>query len=178
MSTRFGRNKRRRAREALQAMEAQASQLQQETTQLQQRLENLREHARTQHELVELQRRKLSDAEMFTRRVAHMVGRHSMIVGAAVPATLQMTLENADRYGFQMPTLDMTRHAIMHTLRIQSVADHFSQVLHVDAQLANQRSRYSISGYAIRHSSPEELVDHIGPSIMRQLAEMLKGYPG
>lgn len=175
MSRRFGRNQRRRAREAIAAAE--------------QNIKKLQWATRMNLELLDLQRRKLRDAEDFQREVAEIVGRQAIIAGEPTSLNLgRTTFKQADGWRVIAPrplpsieelmaptmALEPMRYEVLRLLDIELVADKMRGQMHAWVQIAGAEVCYAMTESAFRGMTDHELMHRLVEPIARQLAMELK----
>lgn len=175
MSKRFGRNQRRRAREAIEAAQSE--------------VQLLRRGIDLNVALINEQRRKLDEARNFTKDIARIVGREAVIAG--VPTMLDMPLPRdvALRSGIRVTpprhmedlamSLDVMdvqpiRHEILRLLDVRMVRDILSQQMHFRVELADQTTGYTISEMALERMTAQEIAQRIAPEIAQHLSAELK----
>lgn len=173
MSKRFGRNQRRRAREAIAALEAKAA--------------NLEEAYRRETGLMRDISRRLQDANDHARAVAEIVGSNAIAAGE--PITLQyQCMKNARDFRLAVPpmraeyslmttqsaSMEFIMDETMHLLQCDAVASLTSHEMHCYVQLANGSIGYAISGAALMQRDNRELIELIVPKIARGLVEAIK----
>lgn len=178
MSKRFGRNQRRRAREALQQAQDHAS------TRIGE-LSSVLETART--ELIN-RAAKLKEAEDFTREVAAIVGRESIIAGHETPLNVGMSKDEAVRYGVrfsprqEFPSISLTqasmsieqvRYEILSVLDVKAVREMMRQCVTLRVQFNDRVMAYSLSQSAIARMTPDELNRRLIPEIARDISTAL-----
>jgi hypothetical protein len=167
MSRRFGRNQRRRMREALAASEKSADQLKALTDSLSARL---------------------IEADDFSFVVGSIVGRQAIIAG--VPVTLDYRWDrqkSGDRIAaypyqpalfdvaLQQPVpVDAVRLEILDLLDVKVVQDVMRPQLHALVTLADKTVGYAISQSAIKRMTDQEITRVITPQIVRLLVQNLK----
>lgn len=175
MSQRFGRNQRRRAREAIQAA--------------QEEVHALRYALDVNNALIQEQGRKLREAEAFAREVARMVGREAVIAGVPTQFDAGMPRDEALKYGIRttpprqfdnwidaadVMSVQAVRYEILRLLDVRTIRDIMSQQMHVRVQLADLTTGYSMSEMALSRMTAREIAQRIAPEIAQHLAEQLK----
>ncbi len=181
MSKRFGRNQRRRAREAL----AQAH------AELQERELASRETLRgAEMALVAYieARDKLKEAEDFMREVASIVGRESIIAGEPTPLMVGMTKDEAASYGIgyspraEVPTFDITatdmsieqmRYEILTVLDVKAVRDVMRACVNLRVTFSDKTIGYTLSQMAIARMTKSELHARLAPEIAHDISRAL-----
>jgi hypothetical protein len=167
---RFGRNQRRRAREAIAALQ-------------QQQAQTLDKLAATQSDLFK--------ANDFARQVAEVVGREAIIAGEPVELDYQYQrrerrLDSIRHWPYKpVPAfwpwqevanapIEWVRAETLHLLDIQLIADVLRHQMHAMVTIADEDAAYAISGSALRRMSAREIEASIAPHIARMLAARLK----
>lgn len=174
MSRRFGRNQRRRAREAIAAAEG--------------RIENLSAALECDRALLASQRRKLGEAEAFQREVAEIVGREAIIAGKPVCLDYEFarygdSIEFVPKQSFPAISLlnsvehahvERVRSETLHLLDVDVVADELRYQIHARVRLAGSQAGYAISASALRRMPEKKLVPKIAEEIAVLLVRDLK----
>lgn len=175
MSKRYGRNQRRRAREALAAA--------------QERISNLVYSGAMDRALLGNVRAKLREAEDFQRDVAEIVGRHAVIAG--VPTGLNLgrtTFRQADGWRviaprplpsveeMMRPNMELTamRDEVLRLLDIELVADKLRGQMQAWVTIAGAEVCYGMTEAAFRDMTEPELMRRLVEPVARQLAAELK----
>jgi hypothetical protein len=187
MSSRFGRNKRRRAREQLaaaQAMLAQANEAIGELT-----LAKL-VHSQLLHGL----RADLDQRDQFLRDVGEIVGRTSILAGQ--PVKLNYKFERARNsmgrtapgenslvvypeflFDWRQPIEDAetctVQTEIMELLDVQVVVDQLRPMMHAYVTMADESVAYGLTHTAIRRMTRAELKAHLQDKVAAELLELL-----
>lgn len=173
MSRRFGRNQRRRAREALAAEQMRAGGI----------------------ELALSQARRNEDAQASLARalgkcaqeVAAQVGRHALIAGE--PSPFEFTLPCGQKKFSMVPHQPLMmmdpcdslaidaqlHHQTMNLLEVEAVRDHFSKQMHCMVRLAGKGAGYSISTAALQQGGRDQLVRTISGQIAEHLLLQIRG---
>lgn len=166
MSKRFGRNQKRRMREALAAAQATAD-----------RLDYARE---LDQALLRNQSSTISKLREFFLEVGQMVGRASVIAGE--PPFLSngfdgMRLTPFGRHPAMAPTnppeFEKFQDEILRILSIEAIRDTFSKAVHFRVGLADKEAAYGISESALDMMPAEMLESRIAHEIASQIAEVL-----
>lgn len=165
MSKRFGRNQRRRAREALAAEVA--------------RVEAL-EHARTMDAgLLAKQGRSLEELRARLAEVAYLVGHGSIIAGHPTELTGgfdgMRVVPKKPLAPFEMrgDVLEAVTCEVLRLLEVDVVRDRFARWMHFRVQLSNARAAYGITESAI-HGMPVDAIERLLlPQIAADLARLL-----
>lgn len=176
MSKRFGRNQRRRAREALAASETEIA--------------LLKRGMELDRHLMRSIRQDLEEARAFQRDVAAIVGRQAVIAGEPVNLDLgRMTFDQAD--GWRVipilparwtvpsftdapPTMEAIRHEILRLLDIELVADRMRGQMQAWVRIAGAEVCYGMTESAFRAMTEPELMRQLVGPVARQLAMELK----
>lgn len=171
MSKRFGRNQRRRAREALASANSS--------------IEGLRIGRTMDAGLLIDMGRRLRDADDFARAVGEMVGREAIIAGEPVDTGLtayridgsMRALPNERvqaRPSFDIPmSASNVRIEVLRLLDIKVIADSMSRQMHCHVTLDDKTIAYAISDSALLRMTRSELERRMVPEIARQLADEL-----
>ena len=162
MGQRFGRNQRRRAREALHSVASQLQSVRERLSQVQHQHQSL---ARASSELSDVNQRN----EVLLAQARLLLGKHSI---AFDPRPLAVPRVERDG-SFRVNTSD-GRMATMHTVDIRAEPDWLKGMLHVTAMVGDQRAGYAISEGAMFHGPNELLAKHIGKLIAERLVVDLK----
>ncbi len=176
MSKRFGRNQRRRAREAL-AVEVQ-------------RTEQTARLASDRLQMYQNCSRELDNLREFFGHVARRVGRESILVGGEVDAEL----DGPDVHSFrvivrdEMPSYRVGAVAMpamakmqakmqaqmMHRLEVKAVRDSFAQQIGVRCYLGNAQAGIAMSDQFLARSTEQELAHRIAQELAQCLARDIK----
>jgi hypothetical protein len=174
MSKRFGRNQRRRAREAL------AAQVEQTTA--------AREEAQDRLSMYHYERQKSAEMRRFFKDVARRVGEQAFIAGGKSAIGIQKPGQTLRAVVFE--ELDFSRVTApaatsrmmtetLHHLETRAVRDPFRQELLFEAYLNGKSAGVCLSESLINRVSKEELVhviqNSVAPQLAHHLAEALKG---
>lgn len=169
MSKRFGRNQKRRMREALAAAQATAD-----------RLEYARE---LDQALLRNQSSTISQLRDFIGDVGQMVGRASVIAGEPPFLTngfdgMQFApVDRSQGYvpeaGDSPPTLEEFQYEILRLLSIEAIRDKFSKTIHFRVGLSDKEAAYGISESALAMMPTEALKNRMAHEIAGQIAEFL-----
>lgn len=171
MSRRFGRNQKRRMREALAAETARAD-LQTSAT-----LATLRRFQQVDPDL-----RNLQD---FFVMVADRVGRESILVNGEAEADLngpevrqfRATIKEQFPMAWRLnnvPTIEKVKCEIMHRLEVKAVRDYFAHQIVVRCYLYGEEVGVALSESLMKRSTEEELTHTIGQELARCLAKEIK----
>lgn len=170
MSRRFGRNQRRRAREALADSDKKIVQLQSGM---------MMDRALLSH-----QSEKIRKAEEFAREIADIVGRFSIIAGEPVRMAgvcfdrMQIYAKESQSYAsynsFDFSPTEFLRSETLRLLKIKAVSGIFKSKMHVMVTLADKTVGYCLTESALHGMSAEWIERRIAPEIARQLAQYLK----
>jgi hypothetical protein len=183
MSKRFGRNQRRRAREALAAA-------QQEIDSRDRQIGGLREVRQMDRALLDQQARELREARDFARDVARAVGRSCVYAGVALPQSFHADRYEAATYGMRvalppeirhvdafgstvMLTVEQVRYEVIRLLDIQAVRDQLRGQMHFRVQLAGGVVGYAISEMALTRMPREELERRLVPEMAAAISRLL-----
>lgn len=181
MSRRFGRNQRRRAREAQAALQAENDALLGE-------IDSLRDMMAADRQLLCEQGEKIRAADDFTRKVGNLVGRRSIIAGEPPRIRIRMPIADALVFGFLMdqPRLAFPRllddssvigdirAQVLRVLDVRAAADYFSRMVHIEAELDNQKVRYAVSDEMLHELNAQELAEIISRPLIQMLAQVVK----
>lgn len=175
MSRRFGRNQRRRMREAL--VEAQ------QTTSS--AVAVAAQRGRRVNELVDEAR----DLRTMLDEIADRVGRYA--IAAGVPHNFEARWLQRGKGRFQMDvppdmpsmctfgnSMDMTMRFYDETMRlleVEAVRDDFARQMHCRVTFDEHAIGYAISDHALRNMTAKEIERRIAPEIARLLVAELKG---
>lgn len=171
MSKRFGRNQRRRAREAL-AAELQRSQL-------------FAKSADQWKGIHDFCSRELSSMNRFFEMVARRVGRESILVGGEAEADIDSPDVREFRahvipdlefvgIGPSSMTTECVKMEIMRRLDIKAVRDVFSQQIVVRCFLGNVDFGIALSETLLKRSTEEEIAHTLSKELARRLAHEIK----
>lgn len=174
MSKRFGRNQRRRAREALAASE--------------QRINDLECAIVMEGGLMASTRAKLSEARAFQRDVAEMVGREAVIAGEVTTLDYKWDADHGDHINYvprQQLSMAMLcdrseqeiyemRHEVLRLLNVEAVNEVMRHMVHARVTLADERVGYGISEAALRRMSRDQLRKTIYEPMLDMLVDALK----
>lgn len=173
MSRRFGRNQRRRAREALAASEQSISDLETAMT--------------LDRALLRDQGRRLREYEYFQRDVVDLVGREAVIAGEPTTLDLKWDERDGDRI-HHAPYQPLTmariidrswqdsyavRDEVLRLLQVETVAEPMRQQVHARVTLADERVGYAISESALQRLSRDQIRKAIGEPMLRMLVDAL-----
>lgn len=190
MSARFGRNKRRAAREALAATQVQLN----ETAQALRATQSKRATAEMQAERAEREakdaKRDALQQKRYFDAIVSMVARESMLAGE--PSVLHNAgtwdyLERGDRINMiplePMPSLErlmgqsidsMTvTYEVLRLMQVSKVYDRLRGVIHAKIHLADHTVGYAISEKALRTMSANELYSYLLPEVSEKLGKLL-----
>jgi hypothetical protein len=173
MSKRFGRNQRRRAREALAAAE--------------QQIADLRLTIKMDRELLRSQSIQIAAANEFTREVAEIVGREAIIAGKPVRLDYEWDRKrNGDRINIaphrpfthllsvESAPIEMVRYETLYLLDVEEIADVLRNQMHAHVTLADKTVGYAISESALRRMTEHELRRRLAPEIAHGLVRSIK----
>lgn len=174
MSRRYGRNQRRRAREAL----AEAGK----------RNELLEAAIKLDRGMLRRLREKLERAEAFQREVAEIVGRQAVIAGEPTSMNLgRVTFQQADGWRVTPPRhfslvelahqpmeLEPLRAEVLRLLDIELIADKMRGQMQAWVTIAGAEVCYGMTEAAFRGMTDHELMRRLVEPVARQLALELK----
>jgi hypothetical protein len=175
MSRRYGRNQRRRAREALAAAD--------------ERIGNLETAMKMDRALLARQRGEIQRSEDFQREVAEIVGREAIIAGVPVRMSYSFqrygdSIEFVPRQPFSAIALlnsvehthiKAVRRETLHLLDVDVVADQLRHQIQARVKLAGSQAGYAISTKALIRMPEKELVPRIAEEIAVLLVRDIKG---
>lgn len=173
MSRRFGRNQRRRAREAL-AVEVQ-------------RTEQTARLATDRLEMYRNASRELDKLREFFAIVAQRVGRESILVGGEIEAEIEAPDVHSFRVhmreemspfaslrGAPPTTVAKVQSQIMHRLEVKAVRDSFARQIVVRCYLGRAQAGIALSEIFIDRSTEHELQHRIAQELAQCLAQAIK----
>jgi hypothetical protein len=178
MSKRFGRNQRRRAREALAvevAKVARASIFAQHATKLADERMQMYQHCS----------RELDKLQGFFAEVAQRVGRESILVGGEADANLvdpdvrnfmayPRPKYDSRRRNFSEPVSSIVKSEIMRRLEVVAVRDVFEQQIVVRCYLNNKTVGIALSDTFLQRSTEQEISNRIAQELAQSLASAIK----
>lgn len=174
MSARFGRNKRRRAREELAAEQKQGY--------------HLRAALEQDRQLLAHRGRQLQAMQDYAIEIANIVGEASVIAGGPKELKGEFDRWRAIEYAHPMPIryaetvsdfLDIPfRREVLRILNIEKVADQLSMMTHFVVTLSDKKAAYTLSDQAIWNMPADALENllttRIAPELARHLVAQLR----
>lgn len=169
MSRRFGRNQRRRAREAL-AVEVQ-------------RVERAERLAKDRMEMYRNASSDLNNMLDFFHILAGRVGRESVLVGGEAEAELiapdvhnfMMTIKKESPMSITRgQTMESVKHEIMRRLEVESVRDIFRMQTVVRCYVGDSSAGIALSDTFLRRSTEREISHHVAKELAQCLAKSIK----
>lgn len=166
MSKRFGRNRRRRMREALAAEQARGQKLEAARLMDAGLLERQRERLDFLHEFLDFVAREVGRDSIFAGEPRHLGGGHDrMRVSTYQPIP--------SRWNSPVPQLQAITSEVLRLLEVDAIRDRMANQVHVRVGLADGRVGYAISEKALASLKPGDLERLLLPQVARDITRAL-----